>query len=154
MVSLHVTEPVALPGSGYLVPKPDQRHVTAASLASRKWAHWQPQGGGSILRVSLGRFGNEVPLAMGDDEVLATAVDEVSRHLGTTLVPRSSRITRWSRSFPQYLPHHLTRIAAIEAALAQDCPGLVVAGAAYRGLGVPACVRQGRDAARRVVEPA
>ncbi|MEY4372512.1 MAG: protoporphyrinogen oxidase, partial [Actinomycetota bacterium] len=79
-----------------------------------------------------------------------TAIDEVGAHLGVEPDVLGHRVTRWPRSFPQYLPHHLDRVAAIEGALRRDCPGLVVAGAAYRGVGVPACIRQGREAARAV----
>jgi oxygen-dependent protoporphyrinogen oxidase len=150
MVALHIRRPIGPLGSGYLVPKPDQRHVTAVSLASYKWAHWRPEGGGSILRVSLGRLGNQLPLEFTDLQAVHTAIDEVGAHLGVEPDVLGHRVTRWPRSFPQYLPHHLDRVAAIEGALRRDCPGLVVAGAAYRGVGVPACIRQGREAARAV----
>lgn len=150
MVTLHVRGDVGPAGSGYLVPKPVQGHVTAVSFASRKWAHWRPDGGGTVLRVSLGRHGHEAALGFGDDEAVAVVADEVGRHLGTALDPVASRVTRWPGAFPQYLPHHLDRVAGIEGTLAAECPGLVVAGAAYRGIGVPACIRQGRDAARRL----
>lgn len=151
MVALHLDHPAGPIGSGYLVPKPVQQHVTATSLSTYKWTHWAPPAGGSVLRVSLGRYGNQAPMEFSDDEVLRVAVDEVSRHLDTELTPVAHRITRWPRSFPQYLPHHLDRVAAIDAALARDCPRLVVAGAAYRGVGVPACIRQGREAARSLL---
>jgi len=150
MVALHVAKPVGPIGSGYLVPKPVQRHVTATSLASYKWAHWRPPGGGAILRVSLGRFGNQLPMDFDDAQAAHTAIDEVGGHLGTQLVPLGYRVTRWHRAFPQYLPHHNDRVDAIEQLLRRDCPGLVVAGAAFRGVGVPACIRQGREAARAV----
>jgi oxygen-dependent protoporphyrinogen oxidase len=150
MVALHVSKPVGPLGSGYLVPKPVQRHVTAVSLASYKWSHWRPPTGGGVLRVSLGRYGNQIPMDFVDEQAFHTAVDEVSGHLGQQVLPRGYRVTRWPGAFPQYLPHHLDRVDAIEHALAVDCPGLVVAGAAYRGVGVPACIRQGREAARAV----
>ncbi len=150
MVTLHVRSPVGPLGSGYLVPKPEQRHVTAVSLASYKWAHWRPEGGGSILRVSLGRLGNQLPLDFTDLQSVHTAIDEVGEHLGVELDVIGHRVTRWARSFPQYLPHHLDRVGAIEQSLRDEAPGLVVAGAAYRGVGVPACIRQGREAARAV----
>ncbi|MFM8529806.1 MAG: protoporphyrinogen/coproporphyrinogen oxidase, partial [Ilumatobacteraceae bacterium] len=150
MVALQVAKPVGPIGSGYLVPKPVQRHVTATSLASYKWAHWRPPGGGSILRVSLGRFGNQIPMDFDETQAAHTAIDEVGGHLGTKLLPLGYRVTHWHRAFPQYLPHHNSRVDAIEHLLRRDCPGLVVAGAAYRGIGVPACIRQGREAARAV----
>jgi len=150
MVALHVSKPVGPLGSGYLVPKPVQRHVTAVSLASYKWSHWRPPVGGAVLRVSLGRYGNQIPMDFDDEQAFHTAVDEVSGHLGQPVLPRGYRVTRWPGAFPQYLPRHLDRVDTIEKALAVDCPGLVVAGAAYRGVGVPACIRQGREAARAV----
>ena len=65
------------------------------------------------------------------------------------------RVTRWPSSFPQYEPGHLDRVAAIEA---QMPAGVALAGAAFRGIGIASCIRQGRDAARatvaRLIEPA
>jgi protoporphyrinogen/coproporphyrinogen III oxidase len=124
--------------SGYLVPKPVQRMVTAASFGSQKWAHWQPADGSQILRVSLGRDG--LPVGhLDDDQVLAAVYTEVGRHLGFDLHPTSARITRWPAAFPQYRPHHHDWVAAVDHALPR---GLVVAGASYGGIGIPACIRQ------------
>lgn len=141
-------------GSGYLVPKPEQAHVTAVSFASRKWAHLQPPDGTEILRVSLGRYRHEAALDLDDDAVLAAAVGETSRHLGlrTELAPTRVRITRWANAFPQYLPHHLDRVAAIERAIDEVSPRLTVAGAAQRGIGIPACIRQGRSGASALTQ--
>jgi protoporphyrinogen/coproporphyrinogen III oxidase len=65
--------------------------------------------------------------------------------------PTEVRVTRWIDSFPQYRPGHLDRCDAIDADLAASAPGVVVAGAALRGLGVPACIRQGQAAVARLV---
>ncbi len=67
--------------------------------------------------------------------------------------PSEVRVSRWPASFPQYRPGHLDRIDVIDAELAAAAPGLAVAGAFARGLGVPACIRQGRAAARRLLNP-
>ena len=134
--------------SGYLVPKPDQRHVTAASFGSQKWAHWRPDDGAQLLRVSLGRDGLPVR-HLDDDRALVATVDECGRHLGLDLQPSDVSITRWLDAFPQYRPHHHGRVAAIGAAL----PATIdVAGASYRGIGIPACIADGRRAAARVKE--
>jgi protoporphyrinogen/coproporphyrinogen III oxidase len=134
------------PGSGMLVPKPEQGAVTAVSFASRKWAHWQPEGA-EVLRISLGHFRHQAPLDLDDAEAADVAIGEASRHLGVQLDLVESRVTRWPGAFPQYLPHHLDRVDRIERTLRAETPGLVVTGASYRGIGVPACVRQGRSAA-------
>jgi oxygen-dependent protoporphyrinogen oxidase len=133
-----------LDGTGHLVPKPVQRHVTAASWASTKWAHWQPPGQ-VVLRASLGRHGDEHAIGLDDDAVVAATLADLGDQLGIRDAPTEVRLSRWPRSFPQYAPGHLDRIAAIERALAREAPGLAVAGAAARGLGVPACIRQGRE---------
>lgn len=147
MVTLALPDGAAnrpLDGSGHLVPKPVQRHLTAASWASSKWAHWRLDGH-VVLRASLGRWGDEHAVAFDDDEVLAAVLRDLDEQLGVTAAPTAVRITRWPRSFPQYTPGHLDRIDEIERALATDTPGVAVAGAAYRGIGVPACIRQGNE---------
>jgi oxygen-dependent protoporphyrinogen oxidase len=133
--------------SGYLVPKSRQRLVTAASFASEKWAHWRPPEGGHLLRVSLGRDG--LPVRHLDDAAAITAVvDEVGAHLGTDLQPTQSSVTRWLDAFPQYRPHHHDLVARAERALP---PGIRLAGASYRGIGIPACVADGRRAADAIL---
>ncbi|MFW2334475.1 protoporphyrinogen oxidase [Ilumatobacter sp.] len=132
--------------SGYLVPKPDQRHVTAASFGSQKWAHWQPDDGSQILRTSLGRDGLPVR-HLDDDEAVRHTIDEMNLHLGLDLQPTNISITRWFDAFPQYRPHHHERIARVESGLPST---IAVAGASYRGIGIPACVADGTRAAMGV----
>jgi protoporphyrinogen/coproporphyrinogen III oxidase len=136
--------------SGYLVPKSAQRTVTACSFASQKWAHWRPPDGSQILRVSLGRDG--LPIAhLSDDEALARTVDEVGRHIGVDLQPFEVSVTHWLGAFPQYRPHHHHKVAAIEAGLPA---GIALAGASYRGIGIPACVADGQRAAAHAMRAA
>lgn len=152
---------VALPGdswpqefrekSGYLVPKPVQKWVTAASFASSKWAHWQPTtpDNGVILRISLGRDGRDVT-GETDEALTKAALDEVSQHVGFDLAPTEVRLGRWPIAFPQYRPGHAKRVEGIESALARDAAGLFVTGASYHGIGIPACVQQGKSTAALV----
>lgn len=154
MVTLHVAGeqwPARLHGlSGYLVPKPDQRRVTAVSFGSQKWAHWRPPGGGEILRVSIGRDGAPV-MGLSDDEILADVLDDLHRHLGVALTPLETRITRWPGAFAQYRPHHAAWVNSVEQALP---PSVLVTGASYRGIGIPACVRDGEAVAARAAAAA
>ena len=137
-------------GSGYLVPKPEQRFVTAVSFASQKWAHLN-DGSQAILRISLGRDG--MPLHHhGDDELLSFALADLKLHLGVDLAPEHVRITRWVESFPQYRPGHFDRVNHVERHLAEELPNVHLAGASYRGIGVPACVQQANHAADRILE--
>jgi protoporphyrinogen/coproporphyrinogen III oxidase len=125
--------------SGYLVPKPQQRLVTAVSFGSQKWAHWTDDGR-EILRVSLGRDGLPA-LHLSDDELLADVLDELRVHLGVDVQPAAVRVSRWPKAFPQYRPHHGATLAAAERLLP---PGIALAGASYHGIGIPACIRSGQ----------
>lgn len=152
MITLHVPDgrwPDRVRGlSGYLVPKPVQRDVTAVSFGSQKWAHWRPPAGGQILRASIGRDGTHA-LESSDDELVGKVLADVRRHLSVELEPTATRVTRWPAAFAQYRPHHSRWVASIRRALPTD---VLVAGASYDGIGIPACIRSGRAAARQVLE--
>jgi oxygen-dependent protoporphyrinogen oxidase len=139
-----------LDASGFLVPRVEGRTITACSWTSAKWPHLA--GDGTVwLRASVGRDGADAALALPDmalvDAVLADLADTMALHGRPTDV----RVSRWNGSLPQYRPGHLDRADAIDGDLAAAAPGVAVAGAAMRGLGIPACIRQGSAAADRVL---
>ena len=140
-----ITRPIT--ASGYLVPRSEQRTITACSWGSSKWAEWRLPGQ-VVLRISAGRDGDERALGLGDDDLLEAVLSDLDRHIGLRGQPTATRITRWWNAMPQYAPGHVERVDALTATLARDVPGLWLAGAAYRGLGLPACIAQGRAAAR------
>jgi len=125
--------------SGYLVPKSQQRLVTAVSFASQKWAHLTQQDGSQILRISLGRDG--LPIEHLDDTTLIDrASEETNEHLGISIERTGARVSRWTDAFTQYRPHHAHRIAQVERSLPA---ALQLAGSSYRGIGIPACIADG-----------
>lgn len=132
--------------SGCLVPR-DQGHlVTAISYATNKWAQLRDvERDDVILRVSAGRYGDDRQLDLDDADLTAAVLADLDQIVGLQGAPSEVRVVRWPRSFPQYAPGHLDRIDAAEAALT-DLP-IALAGAALRGVGVPACIRSGEDAA-------
>lgn len=136
--------------SGFLVPRDEHLLLTAASVGSTKWAHWD-DGRHVVLRVSAGHAGDERGIELSDDELLAGLRADLATTMGITATPEAQRITRYPRGFAQYRVGHLDRVDAIEATLERDCPQVRVAGASYRGVGIPACVRQGREATRHLL---
>jgi oxygen-dependent protoporphyrinogen oxidase len=133
------------PGSGVLVP-PGRRLVKAVTFYGQKWPHAATPGT-TLIRASVGRAGEPVDL---DDADLVRAVHtELGILLRTTKQPIDAFVARWDDGLPQYALGHLTHVDAIEAAV-NAVPGLAVAGAAYRGVGIAACVRSGEAAGGRV----
>jgi oxygen-dependent protoporphyrinogen oxidase len=140
-----------LDGSGFLVPRVERRTVTACSWTSSKWPHLG--GDGTVwLRASVGRDGDAAALRLDDEALTAAVLADLRDTMALRGEPTEVRVTRWVDSFPQYRVGHLDRVAAIEADLASSAPTLAVAGAALRGLGVPACIRQGAAAASAVLD--
>jgi oxygen-dependent protoporphyrinogen oxidase len=141
---------VALDASGFLVGAADRLPtLTACSWASTKWAHLADPDV-AILRVSAGRHGDTHALELADDELVAAVMADLATTMGVTGEPVARRVSRWEDSLPQFRPGHLARVKAWRDEAAAEAPGLVLAGAAYDGLGIPACVRQGRRAADAV----
>jgi oxygen-dependent protoporphyrinogen oxidase len=139
-----------LDASGFLVPKPEGLLLTACSWSSTKWAHLG-EGAHTIVRASAGHYGNEHALALDDDILVRALLDELAATMAVRAEPVDVRISRWPRSFPQYTPGHAERIDDLERSLAGDAPGLVLAGAAYRGIGLPACIDQAGRAAKALI---
>jgi protoporphyrinogen/coproporphyrinogen III oxidase len=146
----------ALGWSGYLVPAVDGRAVKAVTFSTVKWPHLTDvTGSGSepleIVRCSVGRIGEEALLHRADEDLAALAAAELALATGVRGAPVAHRVTRWGGALPQYTVGHLDRVARIRAAVSAQ-PGLAVCGAAYDGVGIPACVATARTAADQVTE--
>jgi oxygen-dependent protoporphyrinogen oxidase len=141
----------ALDASGLLVPRSEGRFLTAVSFATSKWAHLGAADPATVLlRASAGRTGDDRAIDLDDDDVVARMLADLDELLDLDGDPLEVRIARWRDGFPQYEPGHLDRVAAVEAGVAASLPGVALAGAAHRGIGIPACIRQGRAAARHL----
>ncbi len=135
-------------GSGFLVPRGENRLITACTFSTSKWPALA-DGGSVLLRASAGRDGDDRSSHVDDDAVVARFHGELTDLVGATEAPVAWRVDRWDNGFPQYEPGHDERVDRIEAALAR-LDGIFVAGAAYRGVGIAACVQQAGIVAARV----
>lgn len=136
----------ALEGSGFVVPRAEQLTITAATWASSKWPGRAPEGC-VLLRAYAGGARDPRALDADDDTIVATAAGELARILGIRGEPMFHRLHRWTRSNPQYEVGHLTKVEAIDRALARH-PGLFLTGSGYRGVGIPDCIADGRNVGR------
>src|SRR5437763_4069076 len=138
--------------SGFLVPASEGYAVKALTIFTTKWAHLARPDGLAVLRASVGRYGDVAVLHRSDEELAGLVHTELGRLLGHPLPePERTRVTRWGGALPQYAPGHLDRVGRARAELV-DMQGIAVAGAAYDGVGVPACVRSGWAAAQRILD--
>ena len=139
---------IELDGSGFLVPRDAGLFITAASWATTKWAHLAGPDDVVILRVSAGHREDRRPDAMTDDQLVAAMCADLRVTMGVDAAPSEVRVSRHRDGFPQYDVGHLDRIERIDSLLREAAPHVLVTGSAHRGLGIPACIRQGRAAAR------
>ena len=149
--------------AGILVTRDTGWLTTACSYGSAKWPNWSGEEGfqgdnpNIVLRVSAGRDDDDRHTRLDDDELRDTVLAELSslpplRGVGDPGAFSAWRVSRWPQSLPQYRPGHGQLVDRIDEALAREMPGVFVTGAAYRGLGIPACIRQGNEAAAAVVQ--
>jgi protoporphyrinogen/coproporphyrinogen III oxidase len=135
---------------GFVVPIAERRRIIAGSFSSLKYEGRAPDGW-IIARTFLGGVMQADMMRLGDDAMIAAARDELRQLLGVAAAPSIAEVQRWPDAMPQYEVGHLDGVAQIELAAAK-LPGLGLAGAAFRGVGIPDCVRSGEEAARATIE--
>jgi oxygen-dependent protoporphyrinogen oxidase len=137
------------PGFGFLVPRSEGKFMLAATFVHNKFPHRAPADR-ALLRCFVGGARREEVLQLSDEQILSAIRTELRQILGVAADPQFARVYRWKAAMAQYAVGHLERLQRIEALL-QPLPGLALAGNGYRGIGVPDCVRTGRDAVNAVL---
>jgi oxygen-dependent protoporphyrinogen oxidase len=136
-------------GTGFLVPRAERRRLMACTFVGTKFPHRVPADK-ITLRCFFGGAGNDAILGESDDVLIAIAREELRAILGLTADPVFSGVYRWPRSMAQYIVGHGARLKEIEACVSA-VTGLHLAGNAYTGIGIPDCIRIGRQAAARIL---
>ncbi|MDN3269656.1 protoporphyrinogen oxidase [Streptomyces sp. MA15] len=137
-------------GSGFLVPPVEGRSIKASTFASRKWGWIAEENPDlTVVRTSVGRHGETEILHRDDDELVELSRHDLKAATGLDAAPVAARVTRWDDGLPQYPVGHHARVDRVRAHLA-GLSGLAVCGAAYDGVGVPACIASAYAAADRI----
>lgn len=143
---------LGLDGTGFLVPRGNTDYtITACTWTHRKWPHTTPPGK-SLLRCYVGRAGDEAIVDESDEVILETVQKDLKRSMNIEATPSFTYITRWRQSMPQYIVGHLDRLKNTREQLRQHLPGIILAGASYEGVGLPDCIKQGKEAASEVLQ--
>ncbi len=131
--------------SGFLVPPVEGRGIKASTFSFAKWDWVREAGDGlALLRTSLGRHGEEATLRAVDEALVAASLTDLGELAGITATPVATHVQRWGGGLPQYAVGHVDLVARVRAALP---PGIVVCGASYDGVGIPAVIGSAHRAA-------
>lgn len=137
-----------LDGFGVVIPFSERRKINALTWTSTKFDHRAPEGY-KLIRAFVGGSRTPEMVNKPDDEVLQIVRNELHEIMGVTAEPLFHRIYRWPQSTPQYDVGHLERVEAVESRLPF---GIFLTGSPYRGIGLPDCVKQGKQTADTIIE--
>jgi oxygen-dependent protoporphyrinogen oxidase len=138
-----------LDGFGFVVPYVEKKSLIACTFSNVKFPGRAPDGH-VLLRAFVGGALQPDMFALEESEMLRRVKQDLRGLLGITAEPLFAKVSQWEKSMPQYEVGHLDRIAAIESELA-GLPNLQLAGNAYRGAGIPDCIRSGETAAEKLI---
>jgi oxygen-dependent protoporphyrinogen oxidase len=138
-------------GYGYVIPRVEQRNVLACTWSSEKWPNRAPLGK-RLVRVYIGRYGQDDVCAMSDEGLIEIARQELIKTLGLADDAKLlfNKVHRWPAGLPQYNLGHQERLAVIEERL-KHVPRLAIAGASYRGVGIPDCIKSADSAVAKIL---
>jgi protoporphyrinogen/coproporphyrinogen III oxidase len=141
--------PRPLDGYGYVIPRREGRKALACTWTSTKFPHRAPKKY-ALLRVFVGRAGQEEQISWDDEALLEIARQELELTLDITAEPLLTRLYQWGRAMPQYNLGHPQRLERIAAAR-EAYPGLALAGNGYSGIGIPDCIHSGELAVESIM---
>ncbi|MGG1397890.1 protoporphyrinogen oxidase [Bacillus salipaludis] len=140
-------------GTGYITANTDELSCNACTWTSRKWEHTSKSGN---LLVRLFYKSSHHSFAslekMNEEELLEVALGDIRKSLGIHAKPVASEITKWTDQMPNYLITHPNSVEALESKMAADYPGIILAGCSYYGVGIPDCIENGVDSAKRIIQ--
>ena len=137
------------PGFGFLVPRSEGERILAVTFVHNKFSYRSPDNR-ALLRCFLGGSRDEQAIELSEEEIVRVVRRELRQILGITADPLFTRVYKWKDAMAQYNVGHLERLGKIEQ-LRRNLPGLALCGNACRGIGVPDCVRSGKEAAESVM---
>lgn len=138
-----------LEGSGFVIPRTERRFITACTWTSEKWLHTCSREY-VLMRCYVGRAGAEEWMGMADEEIVNRVRMDLRDIMGIDATPLFTELTRLPQSMPQYHVDHLKKVATFRTLLRENMPHVWMTGAAFYGVGIPDCIRQGKETAMDV----
>ena len=139
-----------LKGSGLLITRKTDTPLTACTILNQKWPQTTPDDK-VVLRVFIGKPGNDVVEQYSDDELSELAVEEIQNIMRFSAKPEWVRINRLIHCMPQYNVGHRAGIKAVRAHVAENYPNLHLIGTPFDGIGIPDGVKQAKELVEKLV---
>lgn len=137
---------------GFVIPASEKRQINALTFSSVKWNYRVPDEKYVSLRTFVGGGRNQELASLSDEELVRIARKELADILGLKGTPVYSKVHHWIEARPQYILGHLDLISSLQNRLEQAYQGLQLAGASYRGIGVPDCVNDAKRAVQLLMQ--
>ncbi|WP_303930122.1 protoporphyrinogen oxidase [Veillonella dispar] len=140
-----------LKGSGLLITRNTDTPLTACTILNQKWPQTTPDDK-IVLRVFIGKPGNDVVEHLNDEELSELAVKEIQRIMSFSTQPEWVRINRLIHCMPQYNVGHRAGITAVRKHVAENYPNLHLIGTPFDGIGIPDGVKQAKELVQSIVD--
>ena len=137
-------------GFGFVNPSTEKRRISACTWTSFKFDHRAPEDH-ILLRCFVGGPSKEEMVELDDETLIKIARAELVDILDLTAEPVLTRIYRWRKANPQYNLGHMDNVRQTFEACAKELSGIYLTGSTYEGVGIPDCVHQGQQVAKKVM---
>ena len=124
--------------------------ITTCTWSNRKFDHVAPEGH-ELLRVYIGRVGDESIVELSDNEIEKIVLQDLEKAIGLNDKPSLIVVARWKEAMPQYTMGHEQRMHAMKEQFSQEFPNVLLTGSSYEGISIPDCVTQGKETAQQVI---
>ncbi|UOQ86598.1 protoporphyrinogen oxidase [Gracilibacillus salinarum] len=138
-------------GTGFVVSRNSNYRITACTWTHKKWPETTTPKGKALLRCYVGRPGDEDVVDLSDEAIEDIVLHDINKIMKIDGDPIFSVVSRWKDAMPQYSIGHKQVVERLESGLANELPGVFVAGSPYRGIGIPDCIDQGEAAVENIL---
>lgn len=132
-------------GTGFVIARTSQTDITACTWTTKKWPFTTPDGK-VLIRAYIGKPGDTVVQDHTDEEIVSIVRRDLSQMMKFKGDPEFSIVNRLPKSMPQYKVGHIDKIKDIQTHVKKTYPNLRITGASFEAVGLPDCIRQGKDA--------
>ncbi|WP_138420517.1 protoporphyrinogen oxidase [Aquibacillus sediminis] len=140
-------------GTGFITATSNDVVCNACTWTSKKWKHTSPDGNLLVRMFYKSGLANfESMKNMSDQELIGLAQEDVTKAFGIVTEPITGEVSKWNDMMPNYQLSHPNDLKQLEQGLAEHYPGVWLAGCSYYGVGIPDCMQNGKETAKRVIE--